>query len=598
MIMRFIFAATCLAVVAGCATAPLPPAEARHHQAAKELREARSARASTEDRLGHYLQAAAEAGPLLGQGAEAPAVRDIYNAATAELTVLLRSADGGRLWNHPLTILADGTSYQLRVASSSRQEGTWAPGYFTAFDTPKQVHEKRVRLQVRDAGFGGTLVGINRPADPAKFYFPSVGVAGAVTAVLDFKPAAPGSKAPHEVLLSLHDPTLRETARIAGLTRPLAADFTAPLAYYPHPLFLGLMEAMRVDRYYRTAGLTMLQPYDPERIPIVFVHGLISEPGMWRHRSTPSSPIRCCVGVFNSGPSVIRPAIPSRSPRSSFAKALRGFYRLYPRTRDMVLISHSLGGLLSKMQTISTGRAAWDGVFGSDADRLYAKVPPDNLVKRALIFEANPRVKHVVFICVPHRGSPLADNSIGAISLSLIHLPAQVVDNIQSQIGHSLAVIGEERLRFPAQRAWALSEIDASCTRSIRDQFRPRTTPSPATAARAIHRIAPMALSYIKARTSTARSPNSSSLALTVPSTCRKPSRKSNASSICISSDESSRDRLGSLRRTSGAAAATWNTNCRIRASSMTNRYFRWIYGTRPSTSLLYSRTSFFSSFV
>ena len=68
-------------------------------------------------------------------------------------------------------------------------------------------------------------VGINRPADPAKFYFPSVGVAAAVTAVLDFKPAAPNSKAPREVLLSLHDPTLRETVRIADATLPLAADF-------------------------------------------------------------------------------------------------------------------------------------------------------------------------------------------------------------------------------------------------------------------------------------------------------------------------------------------------------------------------------------
>jgi pimeloyl-ACP methyl ester carboxylesterase len=425
--------------------APLPPPEARHHQAAKELHEARSARASTEQRLGHYLQAAAEAGPLLGQGAEAPALRDIYNAAAAEVTVLLRSADGGRLWNHPLTVTAGGTSYQLRFAPASRQEGTWAPGYFTAFETPRQVHERRIRLQVRAAGFGGTLVGINRPADPAKFYFPSVGVAGAVTAVLDFKPAAPNSKTPCEVVLSLHDPTLRETVQIAGVTRPLAADFTAPLAYYPHPPFLGLMEAMRVDRYYRTASLTMLQPYDPERIPIVFVHGLISEPGMWRETidAVESDPV--LRGRFQFWAFGYPTGDPISISALQFRESLAGVYRLYPRTMDMVLISHSLGGLLSKMQMISTGRAAWDGVFGSDADRLYAKVPPDNLVKRALIFEANPRVKRVVFICVPHRGSPLADNSIGAIGLSLIHLPAQVVDTIQSQIGHSLAVIGGKK---------------------------------------------------------------------------------------------------------------------------------------------------------
>ena len=142
ILMRLIFAATCLAVVAGCAMAPLPPAEARHHRAAKELREARSAHASAEQRLGHYLQAAAEASPLLGQGAEAPAVRDIYNAAAAELTMLLRSADGGRLWNRPLTLTAGGTTYHLRFAPP---RGRKAPGrrtISTASTRPKQVQEK------------------------------------------------------------------------------------------------------------------------------------------------------------------------------------------------------------------------------------------------------------------------------------------------------------------------------------------------------------------------------------------------------------------------------------------------------------------------
>lgn len=135
--------------------------------AAKELRAARSGHGSTEERLGHYLQAAAEAGPLIGQGAEALAVRDIYNAAVAEFTILLRSAEGGRLWNQPLTLTAGGASYRLRYAPASRQEGVWAPDYFTAFETPR------------------------------------------------------------EVLLSLHDPTLREAVRIAGKTRPLAADYRA-----------------------------------------------------------------------------------------------------------------------------------------------------------------------------------------------------------------------------------------------------------------------------------------------------------------------------------------------------------------------------------
>jgi hypothetical protein len=57
----------------------------------------------------------------------------------------------------------------------------------------------------------------------------------------------------------------------------------------------------------------------------------------------------------------------------------------------MVLISHSMGGLLSQMQSVTTRRVLWDDVFKADADRLYAKLQPDNVVKQALIFDANPR---------------------------------------------------------------------------------------------------------------------------------------------------------------------------------------------------------------
>ena len=195
------------------------------------------------------------------------------------------------------------------------------------------MRERRLRLQVREAGSGGTLVGINRPANPAKFYFPSVGVAGAVTAVLDFKPTVSGSKTPRKAVLSLHDPTLRETVRIAGTTRPLAAISPRHSLIIRTRPFLGLMEAIRVDRYYRTAGLTMLQPYDPERIPVVFVHGLISEPGMWRDTidAVESDPV--LRGRFQFWALVIRPAIPSRSPRSSFAKVLRVFIGSIPEPR-------------------------------------------------------------------------------------------------------------------------------------------------------------------------------------------------------------------------------------------------------------------------
>ena len=171
----------------------------------------------------------------------------------------------------------------------------------------------------------------------------------------------------------------------------------------------------------------MLEPYDPDRIPVILIHGLTSIPQMWvptisAIESDPELRGRYQFWVF---------AYPTGDPIALSALKLREslaqVYQLYPKTKDMVLISHSMGGLLSQMQAVTTKRVLWDHVFQSDADRLYAKVPPDNVVKRALIFDANPRVQRIVFICVPHRGSDLAINWIGSFGIGLISLPGKVL---------------------------------------------------------------------------------------------------------------------------------------------------------------------------
>jgi pimeloyl-ACP methyl ester carboxylesterase len=230
-----------------------------------------------------------------------------------------------------------------------------------------------------------------------------------------------------DATLTLYDPTRRETVRVASAQRPLAADFGAPLAYYPEPKLLGFMAMLRPAKYENRAGLFMLEPYDPDRIPVVLIHGLTSIPQMWvptisAIESDPELRGRYQFWVF---------AYPTGDPIALSALKLREslaqVYQLYPKTKDMVLISHSMGGLLSQMQAVTTGRVLWDRIFQTDADRLYAKVPSDNVVKRALIFDANPRVHRIVFICVPHRGSDLATNWIGSFGVGLISLPGKLL---------------------------------------------------------------------------------------------------------------------------------------------------------------------------
>jgi hypothetical protein len=149
------------------------------------------------------------------------------------------------------------------------------------------------------------------------------------------------------------------------------------------------MAMIRPANYEERAGIYMLEPYDPDRIPVILIHGLTSIPQMWvptisAIESDPEIRGRYQFWVFDypTGDPIVLSALKLR-------ESLAQVYQLYPKTKDMVLISHSMGGLLSQMQAVTTDRVLWNSVFQGDADRLYVKVPPDHVIKRVLIFDAN-----------------------------------------------------------------------------------------------------------------------------------------------------------------------------------------------------------------
>ena len=139
-------------------------------EAEQDLVLAGSPRLTLDARAGYYLHAAdITANTLKTSGAD-PRSREIYNQTCAQLTVMLRSADGARLWNRTETIACRNATYRLRFADGSRQDGTWDPGYFDLLLTPSQVHEKVTHDEARINDWGGVLVGAYKPADPRKYF--------------------------------------------------------------------------------------------------------------------------------------------------------------------------------------------------------------------------------------------------------------------------------------------------------------------------------------------------------------------------------------------------------------------------------------------
>lgn len=440
--LRFVAATTCLAFLASCATGPQTARGPEYGPTASIMREARSANVPAETRAADYLQAAATTVPLLGSGAqETPAV-NTYNAACGELTVLLRSSEGGRLWNHPLTLTGNNSTYHLRLEPASN--AVWAPNYFTSFVPEQEIKEKLIRKENMHQGVGGALVGVRLVNPPEKFA-PRRGITAPVTATLDFHAK--------DATLALRRPAKQLTVNVEGKTRPLAANFSAPLSYYPPPgnlLVMGFLGGLKNSNYPAPTGLYFLQPYDPERIPLVFVHGLFSTPWDWVQtiNGLQADPeirkhYQFWVFAYPTGNPILYSAL---RLREQLAKA----DQLYPNHKPYVVVGHSMGGMLTQDQVVTVTEGMWDKALGQVAKGIFKENSGNSLIVRAVTFRANPRIKRVVFICTPHRGSDLASNGIGKIGISLITLPTRLTAVIADSLtGSDLAQLTGSSKRLP-----------------------------------------------------------------------------------------------------------------------------------------------------
>jgi pimeloyl-ACP methyl ester carboxylesterase len=449
--IRLVAAVTCLAFLTSCATAPQTARGPEYAPTAGIMSQARSSQVPVETRAANYLQAAAVTAPLLGTGNPPTPAVNTYNAAAAELTLLLRSADGGRLWDHRLTLADRNATYHLRL-EPGRYPSTWSPDFFTSFEAPDKIKRALIKKDVTQDGVGGALVGV-RSVTPPEEFAPSQGMAAAVTATLDFR----GSDA----VLALRQPSSDPFARVEGKVRPLEADFSAPISYFQPPknlLLFDLMGMLSGANMMEKTGLYFLEPYDPSRIPVVFVHGLMSSPFTWIKtinglQQDPEVRKRYQPWVFGyaTGNPILYSAFRLREELAKVDK-------LYPNHLPYVVVGHSMGGMLTHAQVTTVTRSMWenDKNIGPAAKSIFANNSSDSLVVRALTYRANPRIKRVVFICTPHRGSDMASGGLGGLGISLIRLPFQLLTTLTKELTSAeLVQITGNAKRFP-NSVWGL----------------------------------------------------------------------------------------------------------------------------------------------
>ncbi len=221
-------------------------------------------------------------------------------------------------------------------------------------------------------------------------------------------------------------------AAVGSVRHTLAADWTAPNAVYWRMSELDQLHIQNVllpDRFSEETALYFLTPYDPEKIPLVLIHGLVSSPDAFRNVINELSPEpwfreKYQIWLYN---------YPTGSPwfysSMRFRQVMRDacdFARSQGHDRNlnrMVLVGHSMGGLVARSSITDPGMVFHDAVFAKPVNQLTLSEPERLLIQEGLLYTPLAEPSRVVFMAVPHRGSPMANLNISGLLSRLIRLP-------------------------------------------------------------------------------------------------------------------------------------------------------------------------------
>ena len=69
-------------------------------------------------------------------------------------------------------------------------------------------------------------------------------------------------------------------------------------------------------------------------------------------------------------------------------------------------------------------------MLAKEAGKLDRQLPANHLVRRILLYQANPAIGREIYICTPQRGSGLADLSLTNLLVKLFSLPTAITSAI------------------------------------------------------------------------------------------------------------------------------------------------------------------------
>jgi pimeloyl-ACP methyl ester carboxylesterase len=313
----------------------------------------------------------------------------------------------------------------------------WSGYRFARFKDLYRFEVRGLRNRYRRPGIGAALGGSLDPPDRAAETPPALRVPERLTLPVT---ALLRIERPHEsVITGQVRGTLRifaeerePSVRIGSRVVPLEYEPSAALAYTLDRSELWSFENkgfLSGDFQSELDGLYSLAPYGPGRIPVVLVHGTASSPARWAQMINElgndprlHSRYQFWLFLYNTGNPILYSASVLRRSLID-AVAQLDPEGVEPSLRDMVVIGHSQGGLLTRLMVTESGDRFWNPIFKKPLDQLEISPKTHSLLESAFFFEPVPSVTSVVFISTPHRGSFLAGRRLAALLGRMVSFP-------------------------------------------------------------------------------------------------------------------------------------------------------------------------------
>jgi pimeloyl-ACP methyl ester carboxylesterase len=359
---------------------------------------------------------------------------NLYNSALEETLRLVAGGDG----------LCPGSVHHVQVGNRRydvaivNQGQGWKADEFKRFEFVSDYEVRGLTNQYHNYGLGVPLIGVRRspggPLASERFYPPDLSLP--VTAFLRVLPAQPGDGGSTRAQLELYDSLTVHDIDIGGIRVPLESDLSTPLAYFlnkPSLESLGTLGLIRPDSYENLRGLYMVQPYEPGKIPVLMVHGLWSSPITWMEmfNDLRSDPVirkhyQFWFYLYPTGQPFWVSAAQLRRDLAEAREVLDPARQQWAMDQT-VLVGHSMGGLVSVMQTIESGDAYWRTVSDQPIELIKAETSVKNELESTFFFRPSSSIRRVITIGTPHRGSKFANDVTRFLGRKIIAMPRMLI---------------------------------------------------------------------------------------------------------------------------------------------------------------------------